>query len=267
MKIYYVAGLPYSDELYHHGIKGQKWGVRRYQNADGTYTMLGKVRYGAGKAARSTGRVIKKAASKVKEKVVEKYKKANPEKRMNDKELRDYINRINLENSYKQAQESLKSKQFGTKAMRAVGDIIGRAGNKVINRAIDEAVNKMFEKPDKKTDWKEVLNNKGDHSDKEIKEALDRAKNERSLDRTYSDAVASTASTERGRKTVKDMADIKISSATTGKHTSMADAYIRYRTSSTASSSSSTSSSSGSSKKKKKKAAKLSGGATFRAAP
>lgn len=28
--------------LYHHGIKGQKWGVRRYQNEDGTYTEAGK---------------------------------------------------------------------------------------------------------------------------------------------------------------------------------------------------------------------------------
>ena len=35
----------YSDELYHHGIKGQKWGVRRYQNADGTLTPAGKKRY------------------------------------------------------------------------------------------------------------------------------------------------------------------------------------------------------------------------------
>lgn len=34
------------DELYHHGIKGQKWGVRRYQNEDGSYTEEGKKRYG-----------------------------------------------------------------------------------------------------------------------------------------------------------------------------------------------------------------------------
>ena len=45
MSTYYVAGLPYSSELYHHGIKGQKWGIRRFQNPDGTYTASGKDRY------------------------------------------------------------------------------------------------------------------------------------------------------------------------------------------------------------------------------
>lgn len=34
-----------SNELYHHGIKGQRWGVRRYQNQDGTLTAAGKKRY------------------------------------------------------------------------------------------------------------------------------------------------------------------------------------------------------------------------------
>ena len=29
-------------ELYHHGIKGMKWGIRRFQNPDGTYTEAGK---------------------------------------------------------------------------------------------------------------------------------------------------------------------------------------------------------------------------------
>ena len=32
------------NELYHHGIKGQKWGVRRYQNKDGSLTLAGKKR-------------------------------------------------------------------------------------------------------------------------------------------------------------------------------------------------------------------------------
>ena len=34
-----------TNELYHHGIKGQKWGVRRYQNYDGSYTKAGMKRY------------------------------------------------------------------------------------------------------------------------------------------------------------------------------------------------------------------------------
>lgn len=33
------------NELYHHGIKGQRWGVRRYQNKDGTLTNEGRKRY------------------------------------------------------------------------------------------------------------------------------------------------------------------------------------------------------------------------------
>lgn len=33
------------DELYHHGTKGMRWGVRRYQNADGSLTAAGRRRY------------------------------------------------------------------------------------------------------------------------------------------------------------------------------------------------------------------------------
>ena len=46
---YYVAGIPFNGEnaLKHHGILGQKWGVRRYQNLDGTLTAEGRARYGS----------------------------------------------------------------------------------------------------------------------------------------------------------------------------------------------------------------------------
>lgn len=46
----------YESELYHHGILGQKWGVRRYQNADGTLTAAGKKHYAKDKAVRKNER-------------------------------------------------------------------------------------------------------------------------------------------------------------------------------------------------------------------
>ena len=39
------GGFISQNELYHHGIKGMKWGVRRFQNEDGSLTSAGKKRY------------------------------------------------------------------------------------------------------------------------------------------------------------------------------------------------------------------------------
>lgn len=46
---YYIGSVSYGDRyLTHHGIKGMKWGVRRFENADGTLTAEGRRRYGDG---------------------------------------------------------------------------------------------------------------------------------------------------------------------------------------------------------------------------
>lgn len=48
MRYYVYNGDLYdTSELYHHGMLGQKWGVRRFQNKDGSLTPAGKERYGS----------------------------------------------------------------------------------------------------------------------------------------------------------------------------------------------------------------------------
>lgn len=42
---YYVIRTGSSEELYHHGIKGMRWGVRRFQKKDGSLTPAGRKRY------------------------------------------------------------------------------------------------------------------------------------------------------------------------------------------------------------------------------
>lgn len=47
--------LYYESELYHHGVKGMKWGVRRYQNKDGSLTSQGKAHVSAYKKSYFSG--------------------------------------------------------------------------------------------------------------------------------------------------------------------------------------------------------------------
>lgn len=63
-------------ELYHFGIKGMKWGIRRFQNRDGTLTPQGKNRY------------------------------QKDVKRMSDRELRRAVNRLEMERKYTQLAKS-----------------------------------------------------------------------------------------------------------------------------------------------------------------
>lgn len=70
-------------ELYHWGIKGMKWGIRRFQNKDGSLTPAGRKRYGDGSDGTSGQ---SKTASKPKN-----------VKDMSDEELRTKVNRLTLE--------------------------------------------------------------------------------------------------------------------------------------------------------------------------
>lgn len=129
MHVYYVSGFPYSENLEHSGIKGQKWGIRRFQNEDGTWTAAGKIRYGAKK----TGEAIGKAAKKVGEFAKKQYKKRHPEA-MTDDELRAHISRIKLENEYREMMR--QNKKPVSTGRRVVNEILESSAKTLVSGAI-----------------------------------------------------------------------------------------------------------------------------------
>lgn len=97
MKNYKI--VPNNDYLAHYGILGQKWGVRRFQNPDGSLTNEGKRRYGSKPSKTNTSsRYIKEERSgqNVKAKDIRK----NMDK-MSDQELQQAINRLNMQERVK----------------------------------------------------------------------------------------------------------------------------------------------------------------------
>ena len=102
------------EELKHYGIKGMKWGVRRFQNSDGSLTSEGRKRYGSGDLKEAQKKVdkgkamvdgVKKTRVKAAEKQHEKKIKDDLSK-MSDQELRDIVNRLNMEERYTQVMKS-----------------------------------------------------------------------------------------------------------------------------------------------------------------
>lgn len=112
--------------LAHFGIKGQKWGVRRFQNEDGTLTNAGKQRYGDDNSE------------------VKNWKKSDV-KQLSDEELRRRNNRLQAERQYRDlttTDSERERNQFRKDLVRKlmvvpVLAVAGIAGRKYIGKGAD----------------------------------------------------------------------------------------------------------------------------------
>ena len=146
----------HSSELYHHGILGMKWGVRRYQNKDGSYTAEGKLRrgknsneswyapaYEAKTKKMSTTEKIRVAKSLVDTgkkgitSIESLRQKSNHPPRMDlstmtDQELIKAINRENLELNYNRLFNKptvSKGEQYVNDILKISGTVLATAGS------------------------------------------------------------------------------------------------------------------------------------------
>lgn len=144
-------------EIVHSGVKGMRWGVRRYQNKDGSLTAAGRKRYGSSKEEAMKARAKAKAkAEKANAKAAKKAEKDSKKlmrksaKDMTDEELNKAIARAKLEQEYNRMHPEPVSR--GKKvAQTLMKDVITpaaiNAGKKYLDNVLGKYIDDAFKDP------------------------------------------------------------------------------------------------------------------------
>lgn len=145
-----------NEDILHYGIKGMKWGVRRYQNEDGTLTAAGKRRVRQGIKKRD--KIIESQSNS------KKYRKATRKfnkhyRKLTDSEVNELIKKIKRDNEFrtlndiKDSRYDVKKKDVGT-MLKPLNEILTTAQKAATLRNTLKG-NSNNKKDDKKDDKKE----------------------------------------------------------------------------------------------------------------
>lgn len=213
----------YGNELYHHGVKGQKWGQRLYQNEDGSLTPLGKARRRAllrkkdravikaeRKAARQVKREERKALKEAREAAKRKQTKVvrvHDLSKYSEAELKEKTNRLKVESEYLRAMEDYAKlnpraisagERFMTGLKKAVASSLSQAAANVGRDFAERRLKKMLLPEEKKPTRDEQLKKYGlsDMSDEDLNKKLARMGKENQ----YMNLIEGKTSSEKKNK-------------------------------------------------------------------
>lgn len=225
--------------LQHWGIRGMKWGVRRYQNKDGSLTPEGRVRYGDGSEdSGGTKLTIKRRKGKTSSSTDESEETETIEQRrekllkssdaaelyknrdlLTTAEINERLNRIDTERRLAKVMEETQPTK--KTVLDKVDTVLkyGKKANEIYeftNTPIMKSLKKKMglateEESDKSFNIKKLYENRDKLSDKDIQNAANRAENYNKLKRLYDDVTGETTSKAKNQNQATDNSNSKTS--------------------------------------------------------